>query len=272
MNKHESFDGIGGGFSKTLHKITWVPLKHLSVVWSEAQRGYDEKWAASLAQNFDPDLFGVIIVTTANRQGVHHVVEGQHRCGAVRMAFGESEKVPCIILDTEDPARAAEIFDKINSGRKSLSALDKFRVRVTAGYEIPVAVNEIVESEGYRVGSSVSDGVIRAAGALTTVYSKHGGEVLRQTLRTIRATWGDDANAMDGSIIAGYGALLAEHGSKIDNRRLVERMEKRFTPGRLRGAVKATREVQHGTTANVLKQVIINTYNQGLRSGRIGNE
>jgi hypothetical protein len=105
-------------FVEGAHSTKWIKIKHLSVVWATAQREFNERHASKIAASFDPDLFDDLVVTLPNGDGIYHVVDGQHRMAAIRSLWGEEEMVPCRVVTAQDPARAAVIFDKINTGRR----------------------------------------------------------------------------------------------------------------------------------------------------------
>jgi len=82
-----------------LHRETvYVPVKNLSVIWVRAQRPFDAAWATLIAENFDKDLFEDVIITKPDKNGVSHIIEGQHRVAAVEIKWGEDELVPCRIV------------------------------------------------------------------------------------------------------------------------------------------------------------------------------
>jgi hypothetical protein len=235
------------------------------VVWANAQRPCDDKWASKIAEAFDPDLLGVVSVSKPNGSNVYHVIDGQHRVAAVRLLFGENEKVPCNVFDADDPARAAQLFNSINTARRKPQRIDIFRVRVTAGNETEVAVDKIIRSLGYRVGWKNSDGMISAVDALVTVYEKRGADVLRYSLNLIKATWGLSPDAVIGPLIKGYAAFVAEYGTDAKWERMVDRVSKKFSPGHLLGAARSMREGMQCSVDEAVKQVLINAYNHGLR-------
>src|SRR5262245_48807406 len=136
-------------FDRVKYKIEWLPIRDLSVIWVQAQRPYDAKHAEDIKANFDPDMFGTLAVTLPNGKGIYHIIDGQHRKGAVEMMWGLDEKVPCQVFQAKDPKRAAELFDQINGRRKKPSPLQIFNVRVTAGHANEVAVDKIVRKLGY---------------------------------------------------------------------------------------------------------------------------
>lgn len=258
------------GFTKSAHATQWIPVKNLSIVWAQAQREFNERHADKIAQGFDPDLFDDLVVTLPNGNGIYHVVDGQHRKAAIQKLYGEEEKVPCRVVNAADPARAAAIFDRINTSRRTPSGVEKFNVRVTAGYKDEVEINKVVSWLGYRISGAVADGTIRAVSALTTVYKNFGLDVLKDTLTTIKGTWNNDFHAVDGPIIEGFAALIAEHRGHLDWKRLREQVSKKFTPGRLIGHAKSDRELHGGTLGKAVCRVLIRTYDQGLRTGKLG--
>lgn len=258
-------------FSKAAHQTQWIPIKNLSIVWAKAQREFNERHADKIAAGFDPDLFDDLVVTLPNGNGIYHVVDGQHRKAAIQKLYGEDEKVPCRIVAAADPERAAEIFDKINTGRRNPSPVEKFKVRVTAGYETEVAINKVVTNLGYRITNQAEDGTIRSVAALLSVYKNYGLEVLKETLMTIKGTWDNDKHAVNGPIVEGYGALLAEHRGHIDWPRLRKAVGDKFTPGRLLGHAKQDRELHGGGLPDGVRRVLIRAYDTGLRTGKLGD-
>lgn len=258
-------------FLKMEHKTQWIALGNLSVVWSHAQRRLDERRAKQIADNFDPDHFGIITVTQANDSGVYHVIDGQHRVTAARQLFGDKKHVPCNIFSCDDPTKAAQIFDKMNTGRKQPDAIDTFNVRVTAGVETECAVNKIVRSCGFKIGHYSADGYIRAAKTCITIYSKYGGPCLKDTIDTLNMTWNLDKDAMDVPLLRGMAAFLNEHGGAVDRKQLALKLSKATTPGRLAGAGKITRDTMRCGIAEAVSRLIMNHYNAGRRSGRLGD-
>lgn len=257
-------------FVEGAHSTKWIPIKSLSVVWAVAQREFNERHASKIAAAFDPDLFDDLVVTLPNGDGIYHVVDGQHRMAAIRSLYGEEEKVPCRIVDAKDPARAAAIFDKINTGRRLPTSIEKFRVRVTAGAETEVAINRAVVQLGCRIEHSDGPNSIRAPAALLNVHNAFGLQVLNDTLATIRTTWRDDKGAWEGPVIEGFGSLIGEHRGHLDWKRIRERTAANYTPGRLLGQAKADKEALGGRLADGVRRVLIRNYNQGLRAGKLG--
>lgn len=247
--------------------IQWIAGKYLKIHWPNAQRPFDEPHAKHLADTFDPDLLDALLVTPVGG-GFYHIIAGQHRWGAVRMLWGDNEKLPCRVIPDCDEKRAAHIFIEDSLRRKKPHAVHIFQNAVTAGYEVECAVDKIVRRLGYKVGISATEGVINAPAALLGVYKSHGSKTLQNTLEVLQATFGKDHHGVAAQLIRGYGAFLAEY-PKASWQRLVERVQRKFTPGRLIGASRVVMESWHVTAAAAVKEVLIGTYNHGLKNGKL---
>ena len=255
---------------KTPHTTKWIAIKDLAVVWAQSQRELKEKEAARINAEFDPDLFGVITVCLPNGKGIHHVVDGQTRVAAVRLWGDEKQQVPCNLIHVQDPARAADVFIRMNTGRVGVAIIERFKCSVVAGWELETAVNKIITGLGYRIGADMRDGSLRAVGACCSVYKRHGPTILTDALMVIQATFGRSSDSVDGAIIQGYSAFLAKYGDEADKHRLVKRVQKRLIPGSLLARAKTAREAFGGNTADNVSFVILAAYNHGLRHGLLG--
>lgn len=252
-------------FQKMAHKTQWLPVSALSVVWAQSQREFDERHANEIASKFDPDMFGVLAVTKPNGKGIYHVIDGQHRKAAVQQIWGDTELVPCNVFEVTDPSRAAEIFDQINKSRRNPSPIDTFRVRVTAGREVEVAVNKIVQSCGYRIEPNKNQGCISAVNALVGVYKSTSAESLKRTLNVLTYTWDKDPNAVVAPLLYGYGAFVHQY-YHADLHRLAQTVAKRNTPGRLLGKATTMREAMRINMRQAVKKVLLAAYNHGLKA------
>lgn len=259
-----------GAFDKEEINIRWIPVGKLFVKWSNAQR--KEKiitHAKKIAGSFDPDKFGVLTVSMPDENGYHHVIDGVHRSTAVKLLWGDDEKVPCQILPTKDPVRAAEIFLGLQS-RRAVSPIDNFRVSVQAGNPDSININKVVRGLGYRIENSQADGCISAVGALKGTYLRYGPEVLRDALALIQATWGLNATAVNKPIILAYGQIVGSHFNRLNYGRVKETMAKRFPhPDKLLGLVRGVKELTGASAPEAIYKTIVDNYNRGLKVGHI---
>lgn len=251
-------------------KVEWIPVKNISVIWAEAQRPLNSKHAQTIADNLDPEKFGTLIVTKPNGHGIYHAVDGHHRKVAVERRWGKDEKVPCLILDAEDPKRAAELFDAINSGRRKLQPLELFKVRVTAKAKLEVGVNAIVNKCGFVMGynnNKSEENNICCVQGLKAVYESYGPEVLEKVLIFIIAVWGPgDSGAKTSGAVRGVGEFLSEFRT-VDWKRLREKVAAKYPSGaRLLSAARTGRELHGGTIASEIKKLMVVAYNAGTKS------
>jgi hypothetical protein len=245
-------------------KLEWITVCNLAVVWENAQRDYNASWAKEIAEAFDPEKFDPVRVMLPNGNGIYHICEGQHRVGGVRMLWGDQQQVPCIVAQTSDPARAAEIFLGNSADRHNINKIAKFKVSVTAQRKEEVAIDRIVRHCGYRVeGSHVQD-TIAAVDALKFVYRK-GAKTLDRTLHTLRQTWGGDPTAVSGSVLRAYGSFICEFSENLDWTRLIENVRKRTTPGRLMNDIRVNKAASHVTSVEAGVVLLLRLYNSGLR-------
>ena len=253
-------------FNQKEFKIVWIPMCQLSVVWVESQRPLDERFAQSIAADFDDAKFGTLAITQVNGDGMHHIIDGQHRKRGAEIFLGDPmQKLPCQMLKASNPAEAATLFEQINSKRKAPNQIDFFRVRVTAGVDDYVTVNQIVIDNGYHIGSNTSDGGrgISCVQTLLMIKRSHGDDVLDHTLKILHASWGYDRSAQVAPIITGIGMFLSEFREKANWQQIVSSIRKKYTPGQLIGAAKTWREVNGRTLAVAIKALLIAAYNKG---------
>jgi hypothetical protein len=257
---------------KSSYEVKWIPVGSLSVLWASAQRGLTQSKVEKIKEGFDPDAIGVLAVTMPNGKGVYHVIDGQHRRQAVLELWGDSQRVPCTILPGRTEKEAAHIWSLMNGDRTMPTAIDKFRVAVTAGYADEVAVNNIIRDFGYKISGGFEDGYLSAVAACLAIYRKRGPEALSWTLDTIQQTWGKSRDGVHAATLRGYADLLAAHPS-VDQARLVTKVAKQYTPARLIGAARTAHDMFKGTLGANVVRILVQTYNHKLKTGaRLGED
>jgi hypothetical protein len=250
-------------FNRKDHTLTWLRVGDLTVAWPEAQRGLAESKAKQIAEAFDPQLFGTLTVSPLS-DGKYHVDDGWTRASAVRLIFGDNERVPCVVVQASTAAVAARIFYEMNGNRSKPSAMERFMVGVTGEYLAECTVNETVESEGLKIEMANKDGSIRAVSALLSIYKQYGEDHLRDVLVFIKDTWGLDSSGFDANLLRGAALFLAQPDvAKTD--RLAKKIARKFTPGRLLGAAKASREAFGGSMPRAVCAIVQEVYVPGGR-------
>lgn len=248
-------------------QIEWIQVKNISVLWVKAQRPYKEARAKEIADNLDPDAFGTCVLTLPNGAGIYHCIDGQHRVGAIRMLWGEDQRVPCQIVDVCDPKRAAQIFDTLNSGRQRVTAIDTYRIRLEGEHEVEVAVDAVLKNLGLRIAKDGQRGSLHAVGAITGIHKQHGSAVLSLSLATIQRAFGFNLKTFDGITIRGFGEFFAVHRGHVDTERLVIVVSK-TSHEKLMETARAGRDMIGGSLARNFAEALATLYDKGLKSGQ----
>lgn len=259
-------------FDNSKYPIVYIPVKNLSVVWVQAQRPYDKKWAKEIADNLDPDKFDPLVVTKPNGEGIYHIIEGQHRRSGLEMyaekcnpsGYGGNELAPCRVVGEANPARAAEIWLGTNAARKAVTAVAKFKIGVVAERELESAINKIVRNAGYRVAVEHTDGCISAVNALEMVFMRHSPATLAAVLDTVKQMWGLNPQAVSSALLRGFGMFLHEFGSHIDKKKL-QKVADKYNPWKLTEAAKARKESTLEKLDEAISELLIREYNKGLK-------
>lgn len=147
-------------------EFAWIETCRLFVDESY-QRSRVRSHVAKITKDFDSRVFGAISIGR-RKNGELFVIDGQQRlAAAIRRGI---VAVPCVVFEVEDDKEEAQIFSKINKGRKSLTPFDKFRADVHAGDKIAIGVREVVIATKYEISNSSSDWCVKCIDALMREY------------------------------------------------------------------------------------------------------
>jgi hypothetical protein len=249
--------------------LEWVDVKDLMIDVAY-QRPVREHHVNKIVKNFDPDMFGNLIVS-ARKGGGMYVVDGQHRVEAVRKMGWGDQRVPCIVyhgMTLEEEARA---FFYPQSNRVQLIPAERFKARLAAGDESAVNLVRKVESFGYglnlTMGSSDNARIIDAISAVERLDAARE-DVLSEVLATCRAAWGQDQFKLTSTIIVGLGRFIYRYWGVYDRNRLTTSL-RNSTPLRVEGDGKDFRKVLGGKGDDATGRAILHLYNHKLQSKRL---
>lgn len=224
------------------------------------QREFVPSKADAIAANFDPEHLGLPVVNMRN--GSAWVIDGQHRCAAMKIWLGEGwedQSFEAEIYDDLTEAEEAEAFLRRNDAM-AVNAYNKFRIAVVAGREDESTVAGIVMREGLTITRDVNaDGSVRAVGTMLRVYRRAGGDVLRRTLAILRDAYGTPG--LDAAMISGM-ALVVHRYDRLNDDELVHRLQ---TAAGGAGAVLTKSERARRETGNpkfsCVAAAIVDTFN-----------
>ena len=264
--------------------IQWIPLSDIGVLEGDNryERSVTERRAKRIADGFDPELFGTIIV--APRDGAildkliepivpgtspgsvkYLLIDGGHRCTAMVLLGWTDQTVPAVVLMNADVARQAHLFIGHNKERKAIHPITMYRAAVVAGHEAETAVDSIVTSLGLRVVNGRAVNAVQACGAMVRIRQFTGDENLRRTLLILRNAWHGEVGSLDGFLIETVAWLTNRYGARIEDKRLTEVLarenptrlvsESRLAAKQVRASNKEGRAVTH------LAEVMLHLYN-----------
>lgn len=217
---------VGGDTIRTNTKnIQSVEIEHLRID-PAYQRDYKSKRAEAIGRSWNDDQAQVITVSKRD-DGKLYVIDGQHRTHGARIA-GKSH------LDAEvheglTVEQEAELFDRLNTGRSFVNALERFRARLVYGEPEATEINKIVQEFGGAVAEKIgrknsNDMSVRSIAALERIYNAGGPDLLREILALIRDAWGGiDYITTNEYTLGGLRQLMVKQ-PKLNRDRLVERL------------------------------------------------
>lgn len=193
-------------------RLRWIPLGKMKVS-SVAQRELVPAHVNHILTEFDPELVGNPHVS--ERDSHYYIVDGQHRIAALKAWLGdgwENQQLHCWTYFDLSESEEADLFDRLNDVR-SVSAFDKFRVRVNAGRPVQTDIERQVRHEGMVISRDNVPGGIKAVGTLERVYNRSDAATLGRALRIIRDAYGD--SGLEAAVIDGMGHLCQRYNGQL---------------------------------------------------------
>jgi hypothetical protein len=237
------------------------------------QRALDPNRAQQLADKFDPNAMGALVVSRRD-DNKYFVIDGQHRHAAA-ILVGYNGKLNCIVHHGLPLEREAELFLRLNDS-KLVQAIDKFRVRVLAREPDARAISDVLEKQGWRVACASSPGSFAAVSAAEKVYSGAGvltdkkphPELVQAAIFTVTKAWGHASAGANAAIVGGLGQLYARFGDEVDIEKLSHEMSK-LRPMDLVAKAKMIKEGQGGTIPAAMARVLVGLHNKARRTNRL---
>ncbi len=252
----------------------WLPLNQL-IVDSTIQRPLDENRAQKMADVLDLSLLGVVEVSE-RPNGTLHIMDGQHRVAALRLAGFHNETVECKVHHGLTKAQEAARFNGLNTF-KAPRAFDRFKVRIQEGDSVALGVDRILMEHGWRLMTGHIDGGFTAVQAAERVYTgfgtankETGPQNFANALGTVTQAWGRGPMAANGFIISGLGLFFARYGDQIDKPSLVKRLAQ-FAggPDNYLGKARGIRDWRGGGLARCVAELTVEVYNKRRSSSQL---
>jgi hypothetical protein len=252
------------------YKVEDIQVGDLQVDRRVQREAMKTKKVEDIVRAFNEDALGIVTVSRRTDRGLY-IIDGWHRTEAVRRLTDGVGTVKCHVFEGLTVPEEALMFLALNHGDRP-TQMDKFKVRLTAGDENAVEIDQIVRSYGWTVGSSPSRATINAVGVLERIHV--AGKKLDQepplleiTMKAITKAWGDDRFGGQAVILEGVARLLSEHGSLIDFGSLVSRMaDTKGGPRGLHSQASQFAAVRGVRVAMAVADILTESYNKGRRN------
>lgn len=224
-----------------------------------AQREEQPGWVARIVAEWDDAKYQMPHVSKRD-DGTLYLVDGQHGTAARRDVYGDGQKVKAHVYYGLTEEQEAELFLALNN-KKPVNAMAKFKTGVTAGREVECDIDRIVRANGCFVNSGSMPNSIGAVTALTSIYTKHGAQVLGETLRIIGDSFIE--GGYERPVLLGISQVLARFPD-LDRKRLVLRLA--GLRNGWNGVIQKIAFVQGGTGCNATDAAaaaVVEIYNTG---------
>lgn len=209
-----------GTVSDQDYEVQFLPLGSLTVDMSDLggggrlQRPVQAAWVKKIAADFSWARFNRRPPIVSERaDGIRHVIDGQHQTAAARAAgYGPETLVRCHVYRNLTPEQEAGMFREENRDRKSVKPIDLFRARIGEREPVAVAINALLQSQGWEVGSHGKIGRFAAVMTLEAIWKqKNGPAICGKTLAVITKAWDHAPESAHSTVVKVVGLFLRQY-------------------------------------------------------------
>lgn len=158
-------------------ELQWIRKSLLNVDKEYQRAKVSQESVLSIARNWSWVACGVLVVARRN-DGTLWVVDGQTRKTAADKRADVNE-LPCIVFESLELAEEASAFIDVNTFRRPVPRVDKFRAQIVAQDQVAIAVQQMIEEQGYRVASGSGSFSVCCIGSIMEEF-KNNEEVARR--------------------------------------------------------------------------------------------
>jgi hypothetical protein len=246
--------------------FSWLLLADLEMAppqWGRPLRTGDVR---AIAAAFDPDMIGAIAVWYRPNleigRGRNTIIDGQHRCAALRLIGYDDQRVPCLVYEGLTNETAAELSLGLQD-RRNLHALDKHRAATAAHERRASEIEKILTYCHLQLvyGTKPEElGRVSAVATINLVWDRMGSD-LERVLTVCSKAWGNTAAGYTTNVLKLVMTVMAAHNGSVDDEHLVATLAQR-SPGQWT----AKSVVPKRSISSIAQDVIIE-YNKRARGG-----
>ena len=191
------------------------------------QRPVEQKNVDKLVRNWNSrELYPVIV---SFRDGKFNVVDGQNRIAAMRqMAGGGDVIVPCMIYTGMTYEQEAELYAKLDKGKRPLTPRQHTKALVESGSDARIMeIKCLVEDVGFvwALGEPTGEPFeIAPIRALINAHQLLGGDAFSRMLSLMAGTWQGTPNSLRASMLSGMALFVKTYGTELSDRAFIRRM------------------------------------------------
>jgi hypothetical protein len=231
------------------------------------QRPPQETFVQSIVDNFDEILVGTLDVAE-RKDGTHAILDGAQRFEALQKF---KANVWCSVYKGMSIKDEAQFFYRKNRNRRGVHPFYQLRALIVTGDKTAIAINRIVESEGYKLEvGGVPDHIITAIRAVEDCYAMNSlqrKESLSPTLHVMRQCFYGRKSGKEGELIKGLGKFFQPFGdNEIDMDWLIDVLAGQ-NPQTLIGRATDKAQTSRHPRAYWLAKDIVEIYNRGRKAG-----
>jgi hypothetical protein len=191
------------------------------------QRPVEQKNVDKLIRNWNSrELYPVIV---SFRDGKFNVVDGQNRIAAMRqMAGGGDVIVPCMIYTGMTYEQEAELYAKLDKGKRPLTPRQHTKALVESGADARIMeIKCLVEEVGFvwALTEPTSEPFeIAPIRALINAHQLLGGEAFARMLSLLAGAWQGTPNSLKASMLSGMALFVKTYEGELSDRAFIRRL------------------------------------------------
>jgi hypothetical protein len=250
-----------------------IRVDHLTVD-PRVQRALDPRRVRTIATSLDFAALGTLIVSH-REDGTYHVVDGQTRVAALKEAGNGEYEADCKVFAGLSIAEEAKLF-RLYNNTKQVKPTTKFIIRVVEGEPKAVAMNSVLERNGWKVTGAVSRGNFSAVAALEWIYDGAGlyepGNIdaCDTVINVLTVAFGLNQDGMRAELVKGLGLVVLRYGDELDLRKLATDLSQHDGgPTGVIGDARQLKKLRSDNVANAMAEVLVGMVNKGRRTRRL---
>jgi hypothetical protein len=163
-------------------------------------------------------------ISVAKRlDATYWVMDGQYRTMAA-LHRSDIQDLPCMVFVVHDVKEEAKGFLDLNTNRKAMQYIDRFKAEITAGNQAAIFVKQLVESAGRRVSADGNSNSVRCVGALMQWVNRGNEAELRRIWPLLSLLCKDGAvsvNLVEGMM---FLEINMQEGQSLSSKKISNRI------------------------------------------------